>query len=260
MKIKLLNSTFDENGNASPRQHFSCFMIDDCVSLDAGSLAFSITSVQREKTRNVVLSHAHLDHIAGLPLFIDDLYADLKEPVSVYASQEVVEILERDVFNWSVYPKFSELKNEFGEVLKYHVFEQGKKFEVAHLNFQPISVNHRVPTSGFIISDKTAKVAFTSDTAEMGDFWDVVNGQENLDAILIECAFPNKLSDLAKNSFHLTPHRLSEELTKFRPKEKKCPIFVINLKPMYYTDICQELTDLNIENLKVFEVGREYNF
>jgi cAMP phosphodiesterase len=235
-------------------------LIDDCVSLDAGSLAFSITSSQRDKIRNVVLSHAHLDHIAGLPLFIDDLYADLKEPVCVYALQEVVEILERDVFNWAVYPKFSELKNEFGEVLKYQVFEQGKTFAVAHLNFSPISVNHHVPTSGFVVSDSKSKIAFTSDTAEMGEFWNVVNSEENLDAILIECAFPNKLNELAKSSFHLTPQRLSVELDKFQPKAKKCPIFVINIKPMYFEEICQEINNLNIENLKIFEVGREYTF
>jgi cAMP phosphodiesterase len=259
MKIKLLHSTFDENGNASPRQHFSCFIINDSISLDAGSLAFAITSQQRENIRNVVLSHAHLDHIAGLPLFIDDLYADLKSPVFVYASRDVVEILERDIFNWAVYPKFSELRNDFGEVLKYEEFEYLKEFSINGLKFCPISVNHKVPTAGFLISDATSKIAFTSDTAEMDEFWKIVNAQENINAILIECAFPTRLEEIAKTSFHLTPNRLKTELKKFK-NQNACPIYVINLKPMYYDEICQEINDLGIENLRVFNVGREYSF
>jgi cAMP phosphodiesterase len=258
MKIKLLHSTFDENGNASPRQHFSCFIINDSISLDAGSLAFSINSRQRESIRNVVLSHAHLDHIAGLPLFIDDLYADLKEPICVYASADVVRILERDIFNWSVYPKFLELRNDFGEVLKYNEFEYGKSFDISDLKFRPISVNHKVPTAGFLISDSNSKIAFTSDTAEMDEFWNIVNAEESLDAILIECAFPNSLEEIAKNSFHLTPNRLKIELRKLN--HVMCPIYVINLKPIYYDEICREISELGIENLEVFTVGREYIF
>src|SRR3712207_8672222 len=55
------------------------------------------------------------DHIAGLPLFIDDSFAGLEEPIRVYATREVIEILERDIFNWDVYPNFSELKNQNGD-------------------------------------------------------------------------------------------------------------------------------------------------
>ena len=33
------------------------------------------SSVQQSAIRDVVLTHAHLDHIAGLPLFIDDLFS-----------------------------------------------------------------------------------------------------------------------------------------------------------------------------------------
>ncbi len=75
MKLQLLPGTFDENGMASPRQHLSCFVVDDCVAIDAGSLAMAASTVQRKQIRDVVLTHAHLDHIAGLPLFIDDLFA-----------------------------------------------------------------------------------------------------------------------------------------------------------------------------------------
>ena len=96
MKIQLLPSTFEENGTASPRQHLSCLVIDDCVTIDAGSLAMAASAAQKKQVRDIVLTHAHLDHIAGLPLFIDDLFATLETPICVHGTAEVIETLERD--------------------------------------------------------------------------------------------------------------------------------------------------------------------
>jgi len=41
MKIKLLPSSFDEKGAASPEQHLTCYLVDDRVALDAGSLSLT---------------------------------------------------------------------------------------------------------------------------------------------------------------------------------------------------------------------------
>ena len=54
MKVQLLPSTFDENGTASPRQHLSCLVVDDCVAIDAGSLAMAASAAQREQIRDVI--------------------------------------------------------------------------------------------------------------------------------------------------------------------------------------------------------------
>ena len=258
MKLQLLPTTFDENGFASPKQHLACFVIDDRVAIDAGSLAMGCSKNQREKIRNVVLSHAHLDHIAGLPLFVDDLFAVLREPIRIHADAKVIETLERDVFNWAVYPRFSELKNEFGAVLTYHPFEPERKFEIANLSIKPVEVNHKVPSVGFIISDEKTKIAISGDTASTDKFWELVNREEKLDALLIECAFPSLLNDLACSSHHLTPRVLEKELRKF--KHPNCPVFAINLKPMYREKIVDELRALQIENLHVLEVGKIYTF
>jgi hypothetical protein len=41
VRFQLLPSTFEENGRASPRQHLTCFVIDDTIAFDAGSLAMA---------------------------------------------------------------------------------------------------------------------------------------------------------------------------------------------------------------------------
>src|SRR6186997_1408628 len=100
MKIQMLPSTIDENGKASDRQHLLRIIVDDRVAIDAGCLALSCSDLQRSQVRDIVLTHTHLDHIAGLPLYIDDLFASLKEPIRVHATAEMIEGLERDIFNW----------------------------------------------------------------------------------------------------------------------------------------------------------------
>ena len=254
----MLPTTIDSTGRATAHQHSCCLVIDDSVAIDAGSLAMSTSEDQKQKIRNVVLTHAHLDHVAGLPLFIDDLFATLEEPVLVYAAQEVIDALEAHIFNWVIYPRFRELTNQNGEVMRYVRFEKGTETTIAHLKIKAIEVNHKVPSVGFIFSDEKTKLAMSGDTAEMDGFWESLNEEKRLDAILIECAFPDELNDLAQSSHHLTPKKLQKELSKLN--HKNCPVYVINLKPMYREKIISELNALKIKNLQILEVGRVYNF
>ncbi len=258
MRVQLLPSTIDEDGKASARQHLMSIVIDDCVAVDAGCLAFSCTELQRRHVRDVILTHPHLDHIAGLPMFIDDLFSTLTEPIRVHATREVIEILERDVFNWAVYPRFSELMNKHGRVVEYREFKQGSRFSVRDLTITSVAVNHKVAASGYIISDRKTAVGITGDTAETDDIWPALNSIQNLKALLIECAFPNEMSDLAAVSYHLTPQKLERELEKFDNTD--CEIYVINMKPMYRDTIIEQIAQLNTKRLKILEVGKVYEW
>jgi cAMP phosphodiesterase len=257
VKFQLLPSTFDDGRTASERQHLTCFIINDAVAIDAGSLAMACSPKQLENVRDIVLTHAHLDHIAGLPLFIDDLFSTLTEPVRIHAAPEVIDVLERDVFNWNVYPRFSELKNSNGAVMEYRPFDGGEEFEIKNLRIRPVKVNHRVPTSGFLIADERSVVALSGDTSTMSEFWTAVNELEKLSVLLVECAFPNELRELADVSAHLTPSTLDEELEKL---ERDCQIFVINLKPAFRERIIGQLGTIGRKGLQVLQVGKVYDW
>ena len=258
MKVQLLPSTFNDDGGASASQHLTCFVIDDAVAVDAGSLAMAATSTQRSGVRDIVLTHAHLDHIAGLPLFVDDLFPTLSSPITVHSTQAVIETLERDVFNWAVYPRFSELANDNGPVLAYRTYVSGETFDVKHLTFRSVEVNHKVPSTGFLISDRDATIAISCDTAEMDEFWKEVNEAPQLSAVLLECAFPDELEELSKRSHHLTPARLKSELEKCSRTD--CSFYVVNLKPMHREAIIEQLKNLKINNLEPLEVGKVYEW
>jgi ribonuclease BN (tRNA processing enzyme) len=258
VRIQLLPSTFDGQGVATLEQRLTCFLIDDCVAVDAGSIAIALTNEQREKVRDIIVTHPHMDHIASLPIYIDDLYPSLQHPIRIHATEEVIGLLERDVFNWNVYPRFSDLKNDYGPVMEYVPIPIGEPFSVAHLNVVAVPVNHIVPTVGLVVSDGTKSVAFSSDTAETEDFWKLLNGIKKLDALMIEASFPNRLAKLANVSRHFTPATLDQELKKLN--HNGMDIMAVHLKPNYRLEIAEQLKALNIPKLNVMEPGRVYEW
>ncbi len=258
MKVQLLPSTFESGGSASARQHLTTLVFDDKVALDAGSLAMACSDEQRDSIRDVIISHAHLDHVAGLPLFVDDLFATLTEPVRIHGTSEVIETLEENIFNWKIYPRFSELVNEYGPVVEYVVFSPGNAITVGHLNVVPVEVDHNVQSCGFVISDDRTTIAVTGDTAPTDAFWNKVDKLASVRAVLIECAFPNELAKLASLSYHMTPHDLGRELQKLDRKD--CEIFVTNIKPAYRDETVSQINRLDIDRLNVLEVGRTYDW
>jgi ribonuclease BN (tRNA processing enzyme) len=258
VKIQLLPSTFDSQGHATSEQRLTCFLIDECVAVDAGSLALGLNTEQREKVRDIIVTHPHMDHIATLPIFIDDLYPTLKSPVRVYATPEVITLLERDIFNWNVYPRFSELKNDFGPVMEYVPIPAGREFKVAHLTVTAVAVNHIVPTVGLVVSDGRSTVAFSSDTMETQEFWNIINRAPSIDALMIEASFPDSMAELAEVSRHFTPASLQQELHKLN--HNGLDILAVHIKPAYRKIVVEELTALKIPGLGVMEPGKIYNW
>jgi cAMP phosphodiesterase len=258
VRIQLLPSTVDGQGHATLEQRLTCYLIDDCVAIDAGSIAIALTTEQRGKVRDIIVTHPHMDHIASLPIFIDDLYPTLEEPIRVYATAEVIALLERDIFNWNIYPRFSELKNDFGSVMEYVAIPEGKEFKLAHLTVIALPVNHIVPTVGLIVSDGKSTVAFSSDTAETEEFWAAVNRLPRLDALLIEASFPNSMAQLAEVSRHFTPASLGQELNKLH--HNGLDILAVHLKPAYRELIIEQLGALNLPNLNVMVPSRTYTW
>ena len=258
VKIKLLPSTIDAAGLASPEQRLSCFVVDGRVCIDAGSIAIGLRAEERARVRDVIVTHPHMDHVATLPIFIDDLFGFLEEPVRVHATAEVCGLLVRDVFNGTVYPPFQNFDNGRTRVMEFVPFREGEEFRVAHLTMKAVAVTHIVPTVGLVLSDGARTLAFSSDTSATEEFWRVVNREPRLDALLIEASFPNSLRKLADVSGHLTPEALGAELRKLAHEEMD--ILAMHLKPSSRAQLVEELGALGVPRLVAMEPGREYEW
>jgi ribonuclease BN (tRNA processing enzyme) len=258
VKIKLLPSTFDERGRATPEQRLSCFLVDGRVTIDAGSIAIALGERERETVRDIIITHPHMDHIATLPIFVDDLFGTLTEPIRVHATEEVIRLLVRDIFNGTVYPPFHEFSNKRTRVMEFVPFRTGEEFRVAHLRLVAVPVHHIVPTVGMVLTDGETTVAFSSDTSATEEFWQLVNAAPRIDALLIEASFPNSMARLAEVSGHLTPEALGGELRKL--SHSGLEILAVHLKPSFREQLVAELADLGVPRLSAMEAGREYDF
>ena len=91
-----------------------------------------------------------------------------------------------------------------------------------------IEVNHIVPGVGFRVECATGCFAFTGDTTNHDNFWEVLNRYEKLDVLICEVAFPNELEDLAKRAGHYSPELLALDLVKLNHQPE---IFISHTKP-----------------------------
>ena len=258
MKIKLLPSTIDSEGRASPEQRLSCFVVDGRVCIDAGSIAIGLNVEERAAVRDVIVTHPHMDHVATLPIFVDDLFSFLEEPVRVHATAEVCALLARDVFNGTVYPPFQNFDNGRTRVMEFVPFREGEEFRAAHLTVKPVAVSHIVPTVGLVLSDGAHTLGFSSDTSATEEFWRVVNREPRLDALLIEASFPNSLRKLADASGHLTPEAMALELRKLAHED--VDVLAVHLKPSFRPQLVEELEALGLPRLVAMQPGREYEW
>ena len=73
MKITLIPSSVSGGADAD-NQYLTSFLVNDTVAVDAGSLGFYGTPREQARIRHVFLTHTHIDHIASLPIFVENAY------------------------------------------------------------------------------------------------------------------------------------------------------------------------------------------
>jgi len=241
MKVNILGCS----GGMGAEQHTTCYQVNDSILLDAGTGLGKLTHDEMLKVKHIFLTHSHMDHICFLPLLIDNLFEYLEEPIQVYALPEVLEILREHIFNWEIWPDFSTLPNDKTPVVKFNPITPHHSFVVEGITFTAFPVDHIVPTCGYLLEDKQGKnLAFTGDTTFSPKVLQELNKLGKLDVLMTECAFPNRLVELARVSKHLTPSLLDEFIHAMEHPPKQ--VWLSHLKPSQTKEIKNELTKLNL--------------
>ncbi len=244
-------------GAETPDHKVTGFLLNGRMLLDAGTVTGALDLVEQSRIREILLTHAHMDHVKGLPFLADNLVGKIQEPISLVGVAEVIESLRKNLFNDLLWPDFSQIPSPEVPVFQYRVIEARKETEIGGLFFTPIPVNHTVPTVGFLIRDDAGTVLFSGDTAVTEEIWRVARETNEIRAIIVETSFPNALQDLAVVSGHLTPRMLKQELAKFGPITQ--PIYIYHMKAQHNLDeIRREVLALGYPQLTFFEDGKTY--
>jgi ribonuclease BN (tRNA processing enzyme) len=238
-------------------QFLTTYLINDSLAIDAGSLGLFGTANEQAAVKYILLSHSHIDHLASLPIFVENAYEAHGPCVTVYGSDAVLECLRRDIFNDRTWPDFLKLSRPDAPFLRLERMESGKPLDLEGLRITPVSVNHVVPTLGFLVEDSTSAVAIVSDTGPTDAIWERANAAVHLKAVFLEATFPNCLASLAEEARHLTPSLFAQEVHKLR---RPAAIIAVHLKARYRAEVSKELTRLNIPGLDICQFGKSYQF
>jgi ribonuclease BN (tRNA processing enzyme) len=243
-------------GGSSPTCRTTSFVINDELALDAGSITQALPIDGQRRIRRIVLSHSHLDHTASIPFFIENIFAEQREPVEILLTPETYLAIKNHLFNNATWPDFTRIPSDLLPALRLVEVSSGRPFDANGLRLTPIPVRHTVPTHGFFVDDGSSVVLFTSDTGPTEAIWRVANATPRLRAVIVEVSFPNRMQAVADVSCHLTPQTLCTELEKLK---RPVPVYLYHLKPGYLDELREELAETRFSAaVQELEQGRIY--
>jgi ribonuclease BN (tRNA processing enzyme) len=233
-------------------------LINDTIAIDAGCLGFYHSAQEQAKIKHVLITHTHIDHVASLPIFVENAWEGKADCVQIHGSSDVLHSIQHDIFNDRIWPDFIKLsENSDKPFLKLVPFEPHQTVELEGLKFTAVPMNHVVPNVGYLIEDEYSAVAFCSDTGPTEEIWKVANANPKLKAVFLEGCFPNHLGWLAEVSRHLTPELVGLELRKLT---RSARVIIVHIKPRFQTQILDELKALNNSSIEPAHFGVPYSF
>jgi ribonuclease BN (tRNA processing enzyme) len=214
------------------------FLVDHDVLIDAGSGVGDLSLAELTQIDHVFVTHSHLDHVTSIPFLVDTVGGMRERPLTVYATAPTIEILKNHLFNWAIWPDFTEIPTAEAPFLRYEEIELGRTVAIGGRKITALPAIHAVPAVGYHLDSGQGSLVFTGDTGPNDELWKIVNQISNLRILIIETAFSNKEKYLAEVSRHLCPSMLAEELAKF---ERRADIWITHLKPGEVELIMEEI-------------------
>lgn len=238
-------------------QFASTYLIDEHLAIDAGTLGLIGSLSRQQAIQHVFLTHPHIDHVASLPLFLENVYIHGPAAPTLYSSRFTRDALAENVFNERLWPDLFRLSEQESPFFRYQLLESGSCVEVGSLRITAVELDHVVPCFAYVVEDSQGAVGFVSDTGPTQAIWEFLRGVPRLKAIFLEAAFPNELAWLATKAGHLTPHLFAHEYHKLR---RKVPVFPVHIKPGYQAQVLRQLESLSIPELVIGEPDQTYVF
>lgn len=183
---------------------------------------------------NVLLSHAHLDHVLGIPLLVD---ATLrlrqnagKGPLRVHGLPATLDALRAHLFNGVLWPDFTRLPSPQAPAVTFHPIAVGDRLTLNERVIEVLSARHTVPTCGYAVRHRTDERwwVYTGDTGPNPALWAQLGGRA-LSHLIIETAFSNDEAELARLAQHHCPSSLRAELSALQ--DPGCAVWITHIKP-----------------------------
>jgi cAMP phosphodiesterase len=250
MKIKVLGCS----GAEFPGSNFPSFLLDEKILFDAGSITNVLDEGAQSKIEYIFVTHAHLDHIKGIPFLADNIIVgNMRHKVTIMSIPPVINTIKKHLLNSSVWPDFTAIPHPEDAILNLVKLKNDKPIRINDYTITPYEVNHTVSAVGYLVEDKKKRRFFyTGDIGRSGKTWEKI-GDRQIHCLIIDVSFPNNMEDVAIRTGHLTPHLLKEELLKVQHMPEF--IYITHLKPQHFKTIKTELDRLKMKKLRLLRDG-----
>ena len=121
------------------------FLADGDILIDAGTGVGDLTLAELSQIDHIFITHSHLDHVTSIPFLVDTIGGMRGKPIDVYATRATTEILKNHLFNWAIWPDFTEIPSPEAPFLRYREIEVGEPVSLGGRTITPIPAR---PISG----------------------------------------------------------------------------------------------------------------
>lgn len=189
-------------------RHTSCYFLpSEGIILDAGTGLFRVRDFIQTETLDIILSHAHLDHIAGLTFLLDVLYEKNVRRLRIWGQSKKLDAIRAHLFSELIFPVGLE---HLDLDLQWRALDELTEIQLGDCNVDWRAQQHPGGSLGFRLQwTGGCKLMYLTDTVGSTEtaFLDWASGA-NL--MLHECYFANKLAKWAETTGHTWSDRLVE--------------------------------------------------
>lgn len=253
MEFKVLGC----HGGETPNHRPPAFAIDGRAVIDAGSLTSVLTLEEQQKIEFVLISHAHVDHVRDLALIADTRAQMGGPPLTVASTKGTISALKRHMFNQKLWPDFTNIPSRQNPTVVFKTIRPDVTTKLSRFFVTPIEVNHTVEAVGFIVSDGRSSVVYSGDTGPTERLWQIVKHREDISALVMEVAFPNRRRKLAIASGHHTP-KLLEKGLRMLGNKRDLPVLLFHIKPVFQREVERDLLRIKGRNLTLLQLGDQF--
>jgi ribonuclease BN (tRNA processing enzyme) len=241
------------SGGEARGRRATSILLGDRLLIDAGSAASTLDPAEQARLEWVLLTHAHLDHVKELPFLCDNRMVAGSPPLRLLATPDTLAAVRAHLLNGRLYPDWTRVP-EAAPALVVEAIEPGRRFHLGGLAIEALPLRHPGGCVAWAIEGADGALVWAGDTGPAPELREAVRARgARVKALALEVSLPDRLTEMALLTGHLTPGLLRAEIEPLG--DSRPEIWVHHLKPTLRDETLREIERLALPRVRVLEDG-----